>query len=120
MLVVAMDYGNCRCAAAKSAHLEVNQIGRSLRQRLWLNPVFGREVFALHVAKFSHTPLEGRIQMRDIRHIGQIADHRHRRILRVARERPYRRADNNRYELTPSHCCLGTSYRPQSSTLEAA
>jgi hypothetical protein len=77
-----------RCCRENSTHFTANQIGHSLRQRLRLSSVLGREVFAFYVAQFSHAPLEGRIQMGRIRYLGQIADHRHLRLLGASRERP--------------------------------
>jgi len=75
-------------AAENSVHITANQIRRGLRQRLRIEPILGSKVLTFCVAQFSHTPQEGRIQMRDIWHLAQIADHRHRRLLRSGRERP--------------------------------
>ena len=56
LLTAASGRWSCR---ENDVHIEPNQIGRSLRQQLRLEPVLGREVFALNVAQFSHTPPEG-------------------------------------------------------------
>jgi hypothetical protein len=71
----------------------------------WRHSVFDRDVFALHVARFAQTPPECGKQIRHLlgRRGGvEKADHRHRRLLRARSERPCCRADNHRYELTPS------------------
>jgi len=85
------DSGNRpRRCSENSVDITANQIGRSLRQRLRVGSILGRKVLAFHVAQFSHTPVEGRIvcecsQMLNIWHLGQMADHRHRRLLRPRR-----------------------------------
>ena len=60
---------------------------------------------ALDVTSFSETPSEGSdtdvIGFR--RPLAQIADHRHRRLLRARREWPYGHAPSQRYEIPASH-----------------
>src|SRR5262249_13357870 len=66
---------------------------------------FNRHVAALDVARRGETLKECRYAVGPLlrRTKGEITNHRHRRLLRPRRERPYRCARQSRYEGSPSH-----------------
>src|SRR5262245_61286264 len=72
-----------------------------------LPTVFNGHVPALDIAGFFQTLMEcGQRVLRECvvgRIAGKEPDHRHRRLLRARRERPRRRAADERYELAPPH-----------------
>src|SRR5262249_37858387 len=89
--------------------LAADQISRQARQPivLTLRPaIFDRDVAAFDIAGFGQALVE-RSQARSIgvgRQAAEIADHRHRSLLRACRERPRRRRTaEQRYELAAVH-----------------
>src|SRR5262245_28091187 len=88
--------------------LSANQFGRQLRQSIVL--VLGKTVddcyvLALHVADVLEAQAECAQTVRHrVRRSGvKEPNHRHRRLLRIRRERPRRRAPEQRDELAPLH-----------------
>src|SRR5215472_7929681 len=96
--------GDCR----NHGHVAANEI----RQQRWksivliLRPaIFDSHVFALDIAGFAQALPECAQTARELvrRAAAKISDHRHRRLLRVCRQRPSRRAAEQRDELAPPH-----------------
>src|SRR5262249_2471043 len=67
--------------------------------------IFNRHVLPLNIADFREPPPNGihAVGISFGRSWGKESDHRHRRLLRARRERPRRRAAQQRYELAPLH-----------------
>src|SRR5215472_6314980 len=89
-------------------HLTMNQIGRHRRQPIKPTPgpaVLDCHVAALDITVFAQPFEKGRqLPLVTLRRISvEKSDHRHRRLLRAHRERPRRRATDERDELAPPH-----------------
>src|SRR6516165_9827977 len=103
-----------RCECRRSAgrgnhgHLTMNQIGRHRRQLITAVPrpaVFDRHVAAINITVLAQPFEKGRqLPLITLRRSGvQKPDHRRRWLLRARRERPRRRAAQQRDELAPLH-----------------
>jgi hypothetical protein len=85
------------------------EIGRQRRQTFVMvlgAAVFNRHILALDIAGFFQALAKGGQAQRIVEPLGRGAeepDHRHCRLLRARRERPRRRAAEQRDELTPSY-----------------
>src|SRR5262249_47403686 len=98
--------GNTGCD--NSRYRTVSQIGRESRKAtvLGLCPaIFNFHVLAFDIAKFAETGSKRRQERRigPGKPAAQKPDHRQRRLLRSRRERPRRRAAEQRYELATLH-----------------
>src|SRR6516164_1332972 len=105
--------GFCRACAGRGArhgnyrNPTADQIGYQFHHAIVLpvSPaIFDRDVLTFHKSGFVETFAEGG-QIEPIvveRTDTEKSDHRHRRLLRVRRERPHRRAAEERHELAPS------------------
>src|SRR5262245_31846292 len=98
----------------------LHEIGRHCRQRIitiCYPPVLDRHVLTFDITYFGKTAAECGIEPHRIglRQATEISDHRHRRLLRARRERPRRRAAEERDELAAIHS-ITSSARPMSGS----
>src|SRR5262249_36143171 len=95
-------------AKRRRGHLAAHQFGGERRQpiELSLGPaVFDRQILALDITGLLQALAKApQAPRRPVRRLGiEMADHRHRRLLRARRERPRRRAAEQRDELAALH-----------------
>src|SRR5262249_187254 len=104
------EYGRC-VDGGDHSNIASNQIGSQARQLVIVSigpPVFNRYVTAFIITASAETLMECRHKVFRCagRCLIEVANHRHRRLLRARRERPCRRAAEERDELTASHCSM--------------
>src|SRR5262249_13699412 len=74
--------------------------------------IFDRHIAALDIAGFAETFMECHHPTRFRRTTSEISDHRHRALLRPRRERPRRRAADERDEVAPFHSAISSPRTP--------
>jgi hypothetical protein len=80
---------------------------------LTLRPaIFDRDVLALDIANFAQAAAERSYELRESgrRRIGEVANHRHRRLLRARRERPRRRRGAGQRDELAALCMSGKQH----------
>ena len=99
-------------------HPTANEIGCQCWQPVVLivrEAIFDRDVLAFDIASFFQTPMERGKKVRVVigRPTAEEPDHRHRRLLRPCRERPRRRAAEQRDERAAPHIEHGVLPSPR-------